>query len=276
MLTGTSSFLNKNIYRQFPLKTTDASYLPSFLISDFRISIVASDDQLFVSKFFKSGSFICLDIKSNLSNSVIGSFNAILTQDYQKVELTSASDTSSGHAVFGTLNEIMANIADGVYLYQPSMTSIEESCVFVYTRPDVTRLSNRQSSVYGLVSINLDNLSDISILPDVFEFDILLPDLTTAINGPSMSQNNCGLPGIQSINDVTPNIDGNIDIYTILPLSLSIGAGELNFSSVGFTIDDYCKYNQKNIPPTDNSDTYVDASGNEPIPPSYLTWPQYA
>jgi hypothetical protein len=73
---------------------------------------------------------------------------------------------------------------------------------------------------------------------------------------------------------VTPDEDGNIDIYTILPMTIDVSGVNLELTP-NLTIEQVCPELNKIYPPLNVSDAYYSNILTEKTP-EWKTWPYFS
>lgn len=250
-------FLNKNLYRKYPLRAESTSVftsgveLPQNLLCALQISAPYSFSDLYISQIYATDNFISIVVNEYNTDVVVGTIQGAVTQDLTVLYLEATLPTISGKLIIGQASSL-AQIAGSNYLAKAD-GRIEASCILSYTPPAVSKITNDEHIKTGNIGFILDNLTlntDTSVHLGVDDVSLI-----TSNNDFNGALNNCGLPIITKINTVSPDNVGNIDIYGILPVSIEIGTGEIGLLSE-LTIDEVCPERTPLVPPVDNTDVY--------------------
>lgn len=269
-------FLNKNLFRKYPLRASsthvfeNGQILPEKLIASMQISVPGVYSKLYVSKVYCGNGLLSVTINEYATETPIGTFRGLVTSKYQVLPLESFLDSASGNLVVGDpagMNELT-----GGSLFSKDNGLIEDSAIFCYTPPGVTLLTHDQEELTGRINLVLDNLTS-EITGEEILLSVSNISLITSNNDFHGELNNCPTPLIRKINTVSPNEDGNIDIYGILPVTINVGTGEVEIIP-GLTLDEACPERLKISPPDNDSDTYYTdiLTATEP---EWRTWPNF-
>lgn len=277
-------FLNKNTLRKYPLRATSAytdtanKVLPLAIFSACRISTQYALSNVYIKKVYVSGDYINVTVVHRDAPTsdptspevVLGVFSGVITSDYQSLNLIATENYFSGFLTIGTLAAVRS--VSGTFNFTFENGQIEDSLIFCYSRPGVTKLIHNSKELTGDAVFDLTNLLSTVASPDI---DLTAINVTTilSIGDKDSGYGNCPNAAITRINTVSPNGSGNIDIYGITPVEIDILTGKIKVNS-NLTAAELCSKSTKNIPPTDNSDTYYTNILTN-IVPEWKTWPQY-
>lgn len=263
-------FLNKNMYRKYPLRSSctmsfiDGTVLPSSLITSMQVSVPYGKHKLFVSKVFSHPDYLSLTINDYATGVAIGCFNGRVTKDFEVITLTPFLANVSGSLTTGKKEDFKKLI--GTFFFRDEARNqgsrdfalLEDSVIFCFTPPGVTKLTHEHKSLTGHVTTKVSS-SMAQTKPSSTSLRLGVTNLEAILSNNEFSGdiNSCPTPIIKRINTVTPDEYGNIDIYGIVPVTIGIGTGEMNFDTA-LTITDVCPEKNKISPPVNNSDTYYD------------------
>jgi len=270
-------FLNKNMYRKYPFRAssthvfTNSQVLPQELIVSAQISAPYTYRKIYVSKVYAKNRFVSVVINDYATDIALGAFSGKITSQFQTLTLEPYVSTVSGKLVIGALSAL-----DSVYggnFFAKDDGLLEDSVIFCYTPPAVTAFTHEGSEIRGHIAIVPDNIT-VSTDTEQVLLSIINVDLIASNNDFHGDLNNCPTPLIRGINTVSPDINGNIDIYGILPVTIDVGTAEVELVP-GVTIDEVCPERLKIYPPDNTSDVYytdiLTATETE-----WKTWPNFS
>lgn len=226
-----SGFLNKNTLRRYPLRAGHTQDIPNALIAGIRVTIPDTyvDAGIAIVKCQDRDLRVFLNAKDRDTDTyvVLGCFGGLINQSYQVLKLTALSNLCSGFLVTGTIEAM--NEYQGLHIYSDGSLLLEPTVVNFYTRPALYSITTNNVKYTGMVTMISDNINFVSI-STTSNFKLVVKDPTTVESKADINnlQLKCGLPLISSINGMTPK-NGNIDLYTLNPLRLTI-----NYSTVTF------------------------------------------
>lgn len=265
------------MFRQYPLisssKEVFTSGLPisQKLLAGISITTLYGQHDVYVSNITCKNNAVSASVIDNATGIMLGSFQAKLTSSYQEVAMIPNVNYASGFCVFGEMTDLI-NL-NGSYNVSYESGRIEPSCVFCVTPPGVSGISYNGNTATGDVSFEFTN---IKISGVQYGYILLLQviDPTKILGGIKNSSYTCGTPIITDINGVTPDSNGNINLYSISPITLLVDTvgNKLSLGTVeDYTLDIACPALVQTIPPTNNSDSYyTDILATEK--PEYKTW----
>lgn len=269
-------FLNKNMYRKYPLVGTSTGLfdsgdvLPQELITSIQISIPYGLHDLYISKVYAARSFISLTLRQISTNDAIGHFSGFVIDNQTVLNLTPYIDTVSGTITIGLASAVTS--LNGSYTLSVENGTLEPSTIFCFTPPAVTSLSKDDVKARGNITLVLENLAlDIS---SALALSVINDRTIRSSNDLISTLGNCKTPRIRKINTVSPSPSGNIDVYGILPISIDVSSGTVN-PITALTLDDVCPERTKIYPPENNSDTYY-TDVLTATEPEWKTWPQFS
>ena len=272
-------FLNKNMYRNYPLKASssgmsiDSELLPDTIITSMRVTITndIGYSKLYISKVAIKGRYISVVINDYASETALGTFSKLVSTDYDTINLTPYLSTVSGILTIGKLENLAQ--FQGAYHFTRADTELEESVLFLYPPTGVIKLVNDAISSVGKITL-LGSNTKITVVDNDLSVDVIDSTRVLAHNVLAGRYNNCPTPAITKINTVTPDSNGNIDIYTILPMTIEVSGNNLALTP-NLTINQVCPELNKIYPPTNTSDTYYADIAVEKTP-EWKTWPYFS
>lgn len=274
-------FLNKNMYRKYPIQgdcatvSTIGVTLPTNLITSLRITLPPSISSLYIKKVNVVNNFVAISLADYANDEEIGACYGFVNTLFANLPFVArAGVNASGFVSIGEIPPQL--LPEAVLWFTKEQTKIEPSCIVNFEPPEVVKLVDEQGGVCtGSVSTALENLT-VSSDTNTFTLQIVNKALTSTNADFSGVYRNCNLPVITHINTVAPDENGNIDIFGILPLNVTVDSPS---SEVVLTTDlvigDVCPDLNKISPPTNTSTTYyTDILATQT--PEWKTWPQYA
>lgn len=274
-------FLNKNMYRKYPIRgdmpcvSTLGITLPNSLISAIRLTLPTSITSVYVKKVNTVGNFVSISIADTSTGYELGVFKGTASSSMTSLNFEARPGLKvSGFLVVG---EIPLEFGGSANLnFENTATVVEPSCLILFTPPAVTSfIDERGSTSYGSITLALDNLS-VNSGSNTFTLQVVNKASTLTNADFSGKYRNCELPVIVRINTVAPDEDGNIDIYAITPLTVTVdNVNKAVDLTSDLEITDVCPDLDKISPPTNPSTTYytdiLSATKTE-----WQTWPRYA
>lgn len=276
------------MYRKYPLRAscnltfTNGRECSQELITSMQISTVYGVHDLYVTKIYVDPSYISVTINNYTDGTVVGCFAGKATQDFQVIPLQSNLSAISGNMTIGTLASL-SKLTKGTYHLRDELNNlgsrdngrIEDSVIFCFTPPGVTKITAKAKSVVGKVTtVKGDNLAITQVGFNEIKLSATNLDSIRSNDDFSGKYGNCNTPVIKRINTVYPDEDGNIDIYGIVPIVIDVVAGELQMDS-GLELIDVCPERDKISPPVNISDDYY-ADILTASFPEWKTWPKFS
>lgn len=274
MNLDTNDFLNKNAFRSYPFRrdsdfvSSTGIQLPDSSIVDISASSVTGGETIYLTKFGKINNRVFVELRNNQNKSI--TFQIDAPKDYTTY-FPSTTDYADYFYASVTLG-IIAEIPEGIHSF--SAVVVEDSLVYVYVRPAVLSISTEDTKAYGDIKLNLDNILANNTVQNI-AFSVIDIDNILTRQDRSSSNDSCDTPVIKRINSVEPDENGNIDIYGIDPIVISVDSpnSTITMDMVGLTLEDYCELNAKNIPPLTEVSIYSNFATTDT--PEYKSWSQY-
>ena len=287
MIPQNLDFLNKNVYRKYPIwsnsdmQTVEGVQLPLGLFSSCRLSTAVDYAQLYISRIRIVGTSLSVSISEYTTSDVVGVFNGTITSNFQKLELHSFVPFISGTLTLG-LTSVLSTF-NGMYNLTYDNGRIEDSLIFCYARPSVHSLQHNTKSATGNITLVMANLayaiepvdsssssSSSNVVTD-FNFEASNLASIASKNDKGANFGTCDNPVILSINQVPPDGNGNIDIYAIQPIALSVTARAITTGTT-MTLAQFCPTNTT-LPPDVTQDVYNGFL--ETLTPEWQNWIVY-
>lgn len=215
--TQSPEWHNENALRAYPLEDDcrAASVLPTWLLTDVRVSVGAEYDTVFLSSAYLSDTLVSVAVSGVAGGGrPVGLLARTVTRDELAPGRSYAFDSLDGHAsgtvAFGT-------IPDGSVPFKLSFSGEESAlaanAVAHVRRPGVLRLVDRAHGTSATGIIDLSGNSEFRTYRGpageiVIELTDLYRDATTSVCSASPSFDNCGETPVSSVNGVTPDEEG--------------------------------------------------------------------
>ena len=276
------SFLNKNLYRKYPLKATSSyvsienNTLPLAFLSGGKFTTVVNRTELYIRKIVVNQNSVSVSIAVDLGGGnfeTFGYINSLITTDFQTVNIIPVAKYAGGIIVFGLKNVI--NSYQGTNTFNNLTGAIESSLIVPRILPAVTSIYHNTQALTGNINLSYSNILGGIVGTDELTLAVEKPILLTAPGDKNLARGNCGYNPIGKINTVSPDINGNIDVFGIDPVQISVTAVGIQLTVPNVSITDICTNNTNNIPPVpfDTPNTYplfLTATQEE-----WKEWPQY-
>lgn len=275
-------FLNKNTFRQYPLQgisvtTEEGKLLPTSLFTAARFMVSAPYKELFINRVFISGGHINILVAVMDGSTLVyaGAFDAEVTKDYQAIQLSPLLPSASGVIHLGpkgVLEELQ-----GIHTFDYANGRIEDSLVTRLVRPPVRSINVHGKRLVGNIKLQYSNIRE--LLPrdkgSPLKLEVIARDTVAAKNDTGSLFGNCPTTPIGTMNGVSPDEAGNIDIFGISPVTVAVdpGSHKLVVSVAGISKDELCAIETR-IPPLNNTSIYL-ADITTATLPEWKTWPQY-
>lgn len=265
-------FLNSNCYRKYPfaaaakLTASNGVAIPVGLLSSCRVTTTYNKRNVFVSKIIIKDNKVNITLTDNNTGTALGCFNGTVDKDHQSLVYTSFTNDSFATATFGLVSTLQLQ---GDYVLDYDNGRLEDSVVFCFTRPLVEQLVHNGTSATGNVEITGDNIT-VTTSPSLL-LSVTDKSLVVSAGDKSSVFGNCGTPVITKIGNVSPDSNGNIDIYGISPVTIAVTASGLQVGTGTLTFDDLCQARQARLAPTSTSNTYY-ADILTITEPEWKTW----
>lgn len=257
------------------MSTTVGISVPLSFLVGMRISTTAEYLNAYVSHIYVAGTYVTVAVSSvnnNGSISTLGTFSADITSSYQSIPMYPANNRTHGNLVIGDIQSL--SVLQGTHQLDFNNGRIEDSCLVCIPVPGVTGILNAGKKAIYKVTLRLDNISE-QIENLNIKLDVINKQMVETRNDVSSTLSNCRTNIIQAINSVKPDLNGNIDIYGIAPITIAVSAGgEVSISST-ISTREVCPEANQVIPPIlfSNLDSYPDIM--TVTTPEWKTWPNF-
>ena len=279
-MINTLDFLNKNMYRKYPLRDTcsmtfsDGTIFPSEIITSMQVSTIYGEHDIKITKVYITKGFISVTIATD--DEVLGCFAGKVLTDFAVIPFTPANEINyvSGTMTVGRQEDLLT--CKGSFHFDDSaQAKLEGSVVFCFTPPPVKKLVHENNEIAGRVTTSVSrNMTQTVPSPHVLLYSVTDTTSILSNNEFSGSIDTCPTPIIRKINTVLPDSEGNIDIYGILPIHMDIATGQLEIATP-LELVDVCPEKNKISPPVNNSDSYYTDILNAGIA-EWRTWDRFA
>lgn len=161
-----------------------------------------------------------------------------------------------GSVVVGNMQTVLDN--EGSFIFDTNSALLEPSCHFVTPHPSVTAIIVKGRRLTGHVLVATDNVSSsfsateetcLVGLGDATEtvqcrsywnLGIISPQLVESRRDRTVNRFTCATNAIKQINSVSPDGSGNIDIFGIEPVHVSVAGFGVTLSSPDVGFDTIC------------------------------------
>lgn len=219
--TPSPEWQNENALRAYPL-TDDAkaaSVLPTWLISDLKVTCTAEFDEIYVSSAYVSQTLVSVAISGRAGNGQpVGLLARTVTRDelepYRAYSMDSLSGKAHGAVAFG---EIPADAQPFKATFAPGEASIVDTAVTRVAAPGVTGIRDPYHDVLatGIVDFSGGNGFRTAVDPSdpqtiVVTLDDATRDATTSVCDASPSFQECNETPVRTINGVAPTTETTV------------------------------------------------------------------
>ena len=286
-------FLNKNLYRKYPFQKTaiGSNEIDSRCVVALRVNQSYGQLNAF---FFNIVSCVDGVFYANLVgvNTVgdeipLGTFCDKVVGDGQVMKLRKFGSP----AVAGTLTIGLTDAFTENFYAELDVTSggVEPTCVGYFKTPLVTALIAHprynggdpvldlvtSERLYGDIVIQPSGITK-STASSTVSVAVVTPSQIMGKSEKSLCAGNCDLPVIYSIDGVTPDISGNINIVGVSPVVITTDGTTKTIGVTTPSIDRtlLCQGNKPNTPPVSTSNTYY-TDVITALKAEWQTWSQY-
>ncbi len=267
--------------RKYPVQSSatfrsiDNVDMPLSLIAGCKITSQLGMLNVFISKVYVKGTMLNIAL-SYLSETdqllSLGYFNANITEDYQVIPMTAFVPSVSGTLIVGNLSA-MATI-QGCHQFTQEAGQLEYSCVTCIQLPTLLSIVVDGTKITGDITLATENITK-TVEDALFSLSVTRNTLVTSNNDTHSNRLNCPTSVITGINSVEPDSNGNIDVFGISPVVVTVSAEGITVDVEGLEFEDVCKNVQNIIPPipVNDPDTYPNFLDTEN--PEWQTWPKF-
>ena len=260
------SFIQSNWLRQYPFRAEcgqldlNGTVVPRDILVGLRLSITGSLD-VYVSKIITNGGYISVEFCSG--EGFVGVANSRLTNDNEAILVKNAS------GVIGTVTIGNTDSCEANQLFQFDSTSgkVEPSTLTPVAAPAVKSITIKGKALTGNLTLASSTVGILDAGESEIYLSVLVPSTVASRQDKQARFLTCDKPVVGGINGVVPDSNGNIDIYTIAPLSISAGV-------LSITVPDGSSLCQVyNIPP--NNQVSTNSTPLSDAAKEYPTWAQF-
>jgi len=270
-------FLNKNTFRNYPLRgdipvvDTAGNPLPTAFFSSAQFSVLAEHTRVFFSRVYVSGDYVNILVAGKVGNTVtyLGFFDGKITGDHQQLKLRPIIPTCFGSITIGRLEALAA--FEGFHNFTEDTGRVEDSLVTFMVPPALKSITVHGTRLTGRIGLEYSNVKRVTDPSDIL-LEVINKEQVRALNDTG-SAFACPTRPIGTMNGVTPDVAGNIDIYGIAPVSVQVTAEGLIFDVPGLTKAKLCTEEQR-IPPLVATSAYLQDIRTA-TNPEWKSWPQY-
>jgi hypothetical protein len=281
------NFLQSNWLRQYPFRAMNYvgdgggrrdlqnHEIPTDIIVALRITCSASDLDVFISKIYIKYGFIGITFTGSAGD--LGYANKNITDNNQSINIIGNTGGVIGSVTIGnaaTLQTVKS------YAFDANSGAIEPSTIMVTGTPAVTSLSVKGVKYVGNLTFSSKTVSITNNA--TLNFTTINPNSVRSRQDKKAANLTCDQYVISGINSVVPDINGNIDVYTVSPLHITksrvTGVDQLSFTAASLHMNNFfgnslCKF--VNIPPTNLSDDATIDMHDLASKPEWTMWPAF-
>ena len=293
-------FIGKNWFRNYPIRggcscvAVDGKPLPTDLIVGMRLAGTPEElktAEPFISRLVIKKQVVSLTVSVVLNghpvalwygNSKVSSDNTAIPLKFNSERLIGLPESDSnlvdhaggGSLIIGNLQTVKDN--EGSFEFEPSATLIELSCL-VYTKPPGLRaVTVKGTKLTGDISVATDNVRAVKTAATngyQWNLGILSPELVQSRQDRTSNRLTCNSNTIKQINTVTPDGSGNIDIFGIEPVHVSVSGFGVALSTTDLSFGSLCP--PSNVPNLLESNDYIGSILTVDQPEWKVFWSQY-
>jgi hypothetical protein len=239
--------------------------MPTDIIVALRVTCASTELELYVSKVITNNGVVSITV--NGASGPIGFANGTIVMPNQSLLIYNQSKGVIGTVTIGNVDAVSSK---QTFVFDNTNGLVEPSVVTVLSAPSVTSLNVKGVKLVGAIKLT-SNTAGITA-GGTIGLNVTRPDDIQSRNDISANRLTCGNNVIGGINTVTPDENGNIDIYAVIPVQVSIVSGNIKLDSPGTPLTKICK--TLNLPPTDSTQT-SHQSISVITTPEWSGWPQY-
>lgn len=275
-------FLSRNLLRNYPLQGRHVlldqagGQMPAGLLTAARFTVPAGVTGLYFRQVRHAGRQVSGLVHALPEDVPAGYFGATVTVDFQVLDLVPLRNGFFGRLAVGTL--ALLDQVDGLHSLSPEIGRVEDSLVVSMPAPAVTGLLVGTRTLTGRVTLRPVNVG-VSAEDSRLTLDVLNRRQVLAVNDRSIRHGTCGFLSVGGLNGVTPDAEGNIDLFGIAPLRVTVTPdGQVSISLDGMSQAELCGRTET-VPPNVASDVHHAASDlprtGTPVAPEWRDWPTH-
>lgn len=265
------NFIQSNWLRRYPFRLGSGeldlynNVVPTDLVVALRITCAPSELEVYISKIVTNAGMI--SITFNGASGPIGFANGTVVMSNQSILIYNSNQGVIGNVTIGNAETTQAR---QTFIFDSSNGLVEPSTVTVLSPPTVTKITVKGSKLVGAVKLTSSSAGITA--GGTIGLNVSRPADIQSRNDISASRLTCGNNVIGGINTVKPDENGNIDIYAVIPVQVSVVDGNIKLDSPGTPLSKICK--TLNLPPVDSTQT-SHHSISTIVNPEWSEWPQY-
>lgn len=274
------SFLNKNLYRRYPLRSSangtsrEGRDIPLTLFTAARFISDSTHLTIHISKIVIEDNNINVAFSSG--STLLGYINGKVTKDYQTFRMTTVARYASGYVTLGKMEAL--DSYQGSNTFDSTNARIEDSLVVCKSPPAVEGIKVGETVVKGMITFTYDNITEaVDAESETLTLGVENVNLIISKNDLSSKLENCPTRYISSLNDVTPDENGNIDIYGIQPVAIEITSdNDIVINTPGIDFFEICQNKKNIVPPIPANDPNDYQDVLTATKEEWKTWPDYS
>ena len=284
MVINTLNFLNKNQFRNYPIKAgsvlraIDGKMITTELLVGCSVSTTADNLGLFIKQITADGNNISVVLGARLINGdfkTLGIFEGDVLSNFTSLKLSPFVPFVSGNLIIGSVDGLRA--LNGVYTFHEEDLPLEESTIFYYTPPQVTSIVNDGIHLRGKVNFGVLNNLVKSREGNNIRFGVIDSASLASLVDLDSAFNNCRTPVIRYVDGAVPFYDisenyeelqGNLFMVGVSPIIFygeqgentvdaqnlpvyngGISTGTISLSGSPLTLDTLCTAKNAALPP---------------------------
>ncbi len=216
--TISAEWQNENALRAYPLvdDCRAAGILPSWLVTDLRVTVDSSYERIHVSSAYVSDTLVSVAVSGVKGGRAVGLLAKTLTRDELEPYAAYSMDAvgpASGLVAFGEIPDFASvNLA-----FAPDDAPLVEAAVTRAKAPGVTKIVDTAygSEATGIVDLSGNSEFRTYLGSDgciVVELVDMYRDMTTSICRSTPAYATCGRTPVKTISGVAPDADGKITL----------------------------------------------------------------
>lgn len=216
--TVSAEWQNENALRAYPLvdDCRAAGVLPSWLVTDLRVTVDSSYDAVYVSGAYVSDTLVSVAVSGVKDGKATGLLAKTLTRDELEPYAAYSMDAigpATGLVAFGEI----PRFASFDLSFVPDEAPLAEAAVTRVRAPGVTKIVDAAfgSEVTGIVDLSGNAEFRTYLDSDGFvvvELVDMYRDMTTSVCDSTPSYTACGRTPVKTISGVAPDADGKITL----------------------------------------------------------------
>ncbi len=216
--TVSAEWQNENALRAYPLADDcrAADVLPTWLVTDMRVTVDASYERIYVSSAYVSASLVSVAVSGVKGGREVGLLAKTLTRDELEPYAAYSMDVigqASGLVAFGEIPDF----ASFDLRFGPDDAPLAEAAVTHARAPGVTRIVDAAYGAEATGIVDLSGNSEFRTYLDadgfvVVELADMYRDMTTSVCNSTPAYSACGRTPVKTISGVAPDESGKITL----------------------------------------------------------------